>query len=294
LFKRRRIILTNCLILLIGVFVASEASSAPQDREKTVKKPTITVPCEKYKTLKEALEKASSGDIIYLKKGVHQYYSSIPLKENIEIFGDAPEKTKIIINMGGIALRSGVIFRDLTLELTHSNITIDKCEGVEIAGCIIIGKGGIGIVVQESFGVKVVNSTLVDLIDAVYIQYSPADITIRNSIIADNRVSGITVSPGTERKIADLETGEITIIPAGRIENISLNLSHNNVWGNPHNYKGWLPGESDISLDPKFISKGDYHLRANSPCIDAGDPDPEYSDPDGTRSDLGALPFKVF
>jgi hypothetical protein len=30
-----------------------------------------------------------------------------------------------------------------------------------------------------------------------------------------------------------------------------------------------------------------------SPCIDAGHPDPGYNDPDGSRCDIGALPFEA-
>jgi hypothetical protein len=35
----------------------------------------------------------------------------------------------------------------------------------------------------------------------------------------------------------------------------------------------------------------DYHLQENSPCINKGDPDPIYNDPDGTRNDMGAFYF---
>ena len=34
-----------------------------------------------------------------------------------------------------------------------------------------------------------------------------------------------------------------------------------------------------------------FHLTSLSPCIDAGDPDPQYNDPDGTRNDMGAYYF---
>ncbi|HHE47066.1 MAG TPA: T9SS type A sorting domain-containing protein, partial [Bacteroidetes bacterium] len=47
--------------------------------------------------------------------------------------------------------------------------------------------------------------------------------------------------------------------------------------------------EGDIVADPHFVGGHpyEYQLQANSPCIDAGDPDsPE--DPDGTRADIGA------
>lgn len=45
----------------------------------------------------------------------------------------------------------------------------------------------------------------------------------------------------------------------------------------------------NIFLDPLYIDpgNGDYHLQANSPCIDAGDPDSPL-DPDDTISDIGA------
>ncbi len=46
--------------------------------------------------------------------------------------------------------------------------------------------------------------------------------------------------------------------------------------------------ETNLDANP-FLEGGDpydYHLQANSPCIDAGDPDSE-DDPDGTRADIG-------
>ena len=51
------------------------------------------------------------------------------------------------------------------------------------------------------------------------------------------------------------------------------------------------PGVGNISLDPLFAdaAAGDYRLLPGSPCIDAGDP--ALLDPDGTRSDIGAIPF---
>jgi hypothetical protein len=39
-------------------------------------------------------------------------------------------------------------------------------------------------------------------------------------------------------------------------------------------------------IDP---SAGDLGLDEDSPCRDAGDPDDQYDDTDGTRNDLGAF-----
>ncbi|MFA6234321.1 MAG: right-handed parallel beta-helix repeat-containing protein [Bacteroidota bacterium] len=52
-------------------------------------------------------------------------------------------------------------------------------------------------------------------------------------------------------------------------------------------------GAGAIAADPLFtdMSQGNYTLRGNSPCIDSGNPDPQYNDPDGSRNDMGAYPF---
>lgn len=50
-----------------------------------------------------------------------------------------------------------------------------------------------------------------------------------------------------------------------------------------------LPGEGNIFADPLYnsIKQFDFTLQAESPCIDAGNPDSRL-DPDGTRVDIGA------
>ena len=40
--------------------------------------------------------------------------------------------------------------------------------------------------------------------------------------------------------------------------------------------------------NPYFVSATDFHLSTSSPCINAGNPDSEYNDVDGTRNDQGA------
>ncbi len=51
-------------------------------------------------------------------------------------------------------------------------------------------------------------------------------------------------------------------------------------------------GDGNIELDPLFADQenGDYHLQADSPCIDSGDPDSPF-DPDSTVTDMGAYYF---
>jgi hypothetical protein len=47
------------------------------------------------------------------------------------------------------------------------------------------------------------------------------------------------------------------------------------VWNNTGgDYGNAIPGAHDISADPRLVdpANGDFHLSADSPCIDAGDP----------------------
>jgi len=90
---------------------------------------------------------------------------------------------------------------------------------------------------------------------------------IRNNIIVDNAEGNIAVyseAPGTQ-------------------------ISYNNVWQSKRgrNYHGCKPGSGNISVDPRFRNPiaGDFMLRDDSRCIDAGDPN--MHDSDGSRIDMG-------
>lgn len=43
------------------------------------------------------------------------------------------------------------------------------------------------------------------------------------------------------------------------------------------------------NMDPQFLSDNDLRLYYQSPCKDAGNPDPDYNDIDGSRNDQGAF-----
>jgi len=48
-------------------------------------------------------------------------------------------------------------------------------------------------------------------------------------------------------------------------------------------------GVGNLKLNPLFVDSGigNYHLSANSPCVDAGHPGEYFKDVDGTRNDMG-------
>ena len=54
-----------------------------------------------------------------------------------------------------------------------------------------------------------------------------------------------------------------------------------------------ITGTHPVPDEPAFMdpASGDFRLKTGSPAIDAGDPDPRYRDPDGSRNDIGAIPY---
>jgi len=110
-----------------------------------------------------------------------------------------------------------------------------------------------------------------------------SDATIKNSILWEN-----TAPTGPELWIGDLYSpSEVWIsysdlYGAQNLVYIELNCALH--WGSG------MIGDDIVNHNPLFVnpSIGQYELQAASPCIDAGDPDQQYNDPDGTRNDMGA------
>lgn len=73
---------------------------------------------------------------------------------------------------------------------------------------------------------------------------------------------------------------------------ITATIDYNDIWNNSHDISG---GPNGLSTNPLFKDPGnrDYRLQIASPCRDAGNPDPAYNDPDGTRNDMGAIPLTL-
>ncbi len=114
-----------------------------------------------------------------------------------------------------------------------------------------------------------------------------AELVIVSSIMRDNSPQEIYFHPeyvgnSAAVRYSDIEGGE---------DGIETNDNGDVEWG-----------EGNIDADPLFADpdEGDYALtwdnfpeedETKSPCIDAGDPDERFLDPDGTRLDMGAHYF---
>jgi len=108
-----------------------------------------------------------------------------------------------------------------------------------------------------------------------------------NNTIIDSRRFGIIVSHDTAIVLNNIVIGSGQRAIGGSGLDGSW-IDYNNLF---ENQIGSPPGSHDISVDPRFVdpSTNDYHLQYISPCINAGVPDPQFNEADGTRSDMGAL-----
>ena len=115
---------------------------------------------------------------------------------------------------------------------------------------------------------------------------SPSPPTIMNNILYDNS-TGILVNSSSALLEYNLfwlnsTNGSGSGIPTSFGEIVTVNAN-----GDP------CDPYLNLFMDPLFIDPVNlnFHLTENSPCIDAGNPDQIYYDPDGTIADIGAFYF---
>jgi hypothetical protein len=116
------------------------------------------------------------------------------------------------------------------------------------------------------------------------------DIFIRNNILSFNKP--FEIGHTMEYREGDLEEKNI-VIEYNLINDINTvpDPFYMATWTKDSVYS--ITGENSMTGDPLFIdpSNGDFRLKSGSPAIDAGNPDPVYNDPDGSRNDPGAFPY---
>ncbi|MDI6781244.1 MAG: right-handed parallel beta-helix repeat-containing protein [bacterium] len=105
---------------------------------------------------------------------------------------------------------------------------------------------------------------------------SSASPSIINNTISENSWDGIYCSSSSSPNIYNniiTENGTTSASNYG-IYSSSGSIDYNCIWGNGYgssnNYSDCFAGLHDISVNPRFIGGGNYHLQANSPCINKG------------------------
>jgi hypothetical protein len=290
-----------------GIFVDINNSSSIEDGSFT----------NPYTLIQDGIDAAGINDTIFVAPGT--YMENIILKSNIILQGAGADVTTIDGTGGG---NYSVV---MTIpEGTYHDITVS---GFRITGACYKGIANGGLYALLNLSAITISNNIFDAIGfygsshsweglAIHLfvienstfnnniiinnpYYSMAivsgrDITIVNNVITNNYF-GLTISNPREGTIYIKNN----IITGNQIRGVTLNsanfppptLSYNDVWDNgTANYYNCSQGIGGFSLDPEFRDPGnsDFHLSGDSPCINAGDPDPEYNNPDGTRNDMGA------
>lgn len=141
--------------------------------------------------------------------------------------------------------------------------------------------------------------------------------TVRRSLIVDSTVGIAAKWSSGSATLVNIDhctlTRNLTNVWANRKDNapgpfIDYRITNCVMWGTPTSIQSdfgttnftigycnisqaW-PGTGNLMAEPLFVeaTAHDFHLQAYSPCIDSGNPASPL-DPDGTRVDMGYLPF---
>lgn len=203
----------------------------------------------------------------------------------------------------GCYINSNCNINNCTLSNNHLNaISIKDSASIQIRNCIVINNGFSGVVFDDNSSGSVINNTILHNSQAGILFGDNSGGSVKNNIIIGNQgycgISGWDFSGSVEISYND--------VWHNYRYDTSAECNYGNGSGDEFISDGEISqGDNDISLDHKFVSDTDFHLQDSgcgqtqlpcgencpdncSPAIDAGDPDSQYNDIDGSRNDMGA------
>ncbi len=258
----------------------------------TISATTRRVPAD-YATIQAAITAAVNGDDILVDAGSYV--------ENLTI----DNKTVMVISVSGATFT--------TIRAANTGTPIVRLLGgsnqSELNGFTFVGSSSNAIVVDQLSRPIIKNNTFHHFPIEAIIIYDGSPVILRNIFYQNTGISciGVYYGAGTAQiynntfdrnargfySIRGSTIAENNIVYKSRdygIYGSYTRLDYNDVYGCTPNYSNSSAGPHDISADPLFVDTAahNYALKYESPCVDAGDPDPSFNDIDGTRGDMGA------
>lgn len=238
-----------------------------------------------YRTITAAMKKAASGDRIDVAPGL--YRENISMKKGVKLIS---KKIGAAIIHGGADRIGG-------------NPTVIGADKALLQGFTIAG-GYDGILCKGTSPVIKRNIIRSNYGDGGIICLNGSQADIQNNTVLGNlgnSKKGPSIGLYAEKATPTIKNNIITGNSIGYAPYLcSPKESYNNIWGNRSNF-GYSAsaGTGTISKDPLFqyvlnntenkLNDNDFRLSTNSPCRNAGDPNPACKDSDGTRNDMGAF-----
>jgi predicted GH43/DUF377 family glycosyl hydrolase len=136
-------------------------------------------------------------------------------------------------------------------------------------------RGGGGVLASRSLMTLTNNLIASNIGEGVIVWNTGSDIRIVNNTIVSNTAPGIEAA---DDGVQVLVRNTIIAGNNGGLHNFEssakITSDHNALWNNGWNYGNVTPSTGDIEADPLFMdaANGDFHLRMDSPCVDAGNP----------------------
>lgn len=260
---------------------------------------TYTVPTQ-YATIQEAIDTANTllvsnptntntYSILVMPNTPATAYAGFSLKSKIQVSGQETARTFVTGGGSGVAITatgvSGVLVKNLTILSATTGILVSGNSSVDIKNNVFLVGTGTGVTVQGSPSTTIVNNTFYQ--NGTAIVRDSDLIRITNNIFSQN---GTNINQGSIVSQNNITYNDFN--PARAETNIGTGSIPNATVGDP---------------DPLLVNaaQADFHLGANSPCIDTGDPtlsDPYVIPSHSTNpSDMGAyggpsadtIPFPV-
>ena len=144
-------------------------------------------PSSKYSTIQDAIDNASSGDLIFVHDGV--YSENIVINKSVSLVGE--DRDLVVVNGSEVVVASGVTVEDLTIRASssiQSPFTIYSAGNV--LENVVIESGFYGLQLLSSYGNTISNCVISSNQFGVYIYTSDHNVFSFNSIV-NNLEAGV-------------------------------------------------------------------------------------------------------